>query len=382
MRIRWFLTDACNLRCRQCNIANFKSKGENDIKDEDVYRIVDDLAANYAQGIQFLGGEPLLREDFPDILAYCKQRGLEVWLITNGFFVDEGMADRLVRNGLDLVMVSVDGTTSSSHDRTRGHKGSHARATAAVRNFDDARKRQGSNLRIFIDYILMRTTYPELVDSMAMAKELGADLIAYLNLLPNERQRANAFGRSLELTAEEYWQALDTIAANAPDGLDVSVPAPPRVIDYLAGKHGVRLGSVLQRSCNCGMDTFDLHHDGHLYPCGSGEKIFHNLFASPGPERWTAAKASINLNEHNFREAYFSETYDVFLRAAHDRESLREKLPEICEGCDYSPFGSSPRCMPLCRVVAENRASASRGLAPTLCRILDEHVAAAAKVSA
>jgi MoaA/NifB/PqqE/SkfB family radical SAM enzyme len=375
MRIRWFVTDACNLHCRQCNIANFKSKGEEDIAGDEAVRIINEFAEAGVRGIQFLGGEPLLRADFTKLLQHCKHRGLDVWLITNGYFVDKKMAEELVGGGLDLAVVSIDGTGAASHDKTRGKKGSFERAKSAVENFDAARRRLNSSMQIYIDYILMRTSVGDLEGSLAMAKSAGADLIAYLNLLINPRLVANAFGRDLVLTPAEYWSALHVIAAHIPAGLKVNIPAPPRVTDYLSRRYNVHIGSVIEGNNRCGLGTFDLHHNGYLYPCGEGESVFHQLFAAePG---WDAARSAINLRERRFTDVVFSTAYTRFLQQLHDRADTVAKLPDICRGCAYSPVGVTPRCVPACHMSVGSKEESAQKLGPVLCSQLAEDAAVA-----
>lgn len=371
VRVRWFLTDACNLACRQCNIGRLGSPSDQEIKEPRLRDLIDQFQANYVRVIEFLGGEPLLRPDFPSVLRYAKSRGLDVWLVTNGQLVDRAMADDLVSAGLDLVIVSIDGASAESHDLTRGHKGAFERATAAVRHLDDARRRLGKKLLIFTDCIVMRSNVTEIASIIRLAQDLHADTLGFLELLPTPRLLATEFGRGLVLSHEEYWDALEQVAALAPSSPSVSVGAPPRVVDYLSKRYGVPLTSSLERACHGGSQCFDFHHDGHLYPCGAGEKIFRRLFDGPEHDRLEQAQAAIDLKTTDFRPAVFSPAYDVFLRAAHDGAALAHALPEVCHGCNWSPAGSNPRCMPFCRILANNAETASRATGPALCEILD-----------
>ena len=87
---------------------------------------IHDFGATYF-GIS--GGEPLLRKDLPEIIGYAKSTGMNVSLITSGYFLDDKIFDTLVRNGV-RVSVSVDGP-EEINDAIRG-KGAYAKAVSAM----------------------------------------------------------------------------------------------------------------------------------------------------------------------------------------------------------------------------------------------------------
>ncbi|MEE8640390.1 MAG: radical SAM protein, partial [bacterium] len=71
------------------------------------------------------GGEPFLRRDALDFIAYVKSRGLRCGANTNGTFLGRD-AEALVDVGLDSIMVSVDGPPAV-HDSQRRSPGSFVR---------------------------------------------------------------------------------------------------------------------------------------------------------------------------------------------------------------------------------------------------------------
>jgi MoaA/NifB/PqqE/SkfB family radical SAM enzyme len=377
MRVRWFLTNACNLRCVQCGISQPTQTPEivNSPTAVRAHEIIDELAAAGVKVVEFLGGEPLLVPNFADLVRHCRGAGLQAWLITNGYLIDQAEADRLVDAGLALVIVSIDGSGPASHDRTRGRRGSFDRACAAVRYLDAARKRNSSPLRIFIDSILMSSNLSDVQSSLQMASDLGADRIAFLNLLSSDRLTSTQFGRGLPISVEDYWGAFHRIAASVPKGLAVSLPAPPRVTEYLRETYGVQLESTLEGPTACGLSHFDLHHDGDLYPCGQGEDIFFHQLAGAEPERWAQVRQSVNVNQVGFLGALFSDAYSAFLARAHDKTARRASLPAICTGCRFGPTGSDPRCVPACPVATSSPEVVGRKLAPMLCADLERRIA-------
>lgn len=79
------------------------------------------------------GGEPFMRRELTlAMLERLTAAGVGVSLNTNGWFVDEEIADRLAGLAGLLVHVSVDAAKPESHDRARGVPGSWRRAVRAI----------------------------------------------------------------------------------------------------------------------------------------------------------------------------------------------------------------------------------------------------------
>lgn len=110
--IRISLTDRCNFDCVYCHNEGLgDTRGpmepqEDELSATAVRRIVEVAHEFGVRSVKFTGGEPLLREDLPEIIAGVPD-DMEVSLTTNGTFLP-GRADGLVEAGLDRVNVSQD----------------------------------------------------------------------------------------------------------------------------------------------------------------------------------------------------------------------------------------------------------------------------------
>jgi len=80
------ITARCNNNCRHCYI-NLPATEKNAINEElplvKIQEIVDEAVSLGALWCLISGGEPLLRDDFPDIYQYMKKKGLLVSVFTN-----------------------------------------------------------------------------------------------------------------------------------------------------------------------------------------------------------------------------------------------------------------------------------------------------------
>ncbi len=130
------LTYACNLRCGFCYTDSPRRTLERafELSDNEWLQIADELIELGAIEAVVTGGEPLLRRELAlEMIARLDAAGIGVTFNTNGWFVDETVADRLAATRSTLnVHVSLDGATPELHDAARGVPGSWRRAIGAI----------------------------------------------------------------------------------------------------------------------------------------------------------------------------------------------------------------------------------------------------------
>ena len=77
-----------------------------------------------APTVSFTGGEPTLRPDLPELVAYARSRGLRVNLITNGILcAGDGYVAALREAGLHSAQVSLEAADPDVHNRIVGNAG-------------------------------------------------------------------------------------------------------------------------------------------------------------------------------------------------------------------------------------------------------------------
>jgi len=79
------------------------------------------------------GGEPLLRQDLPELLLAARRAGLFTTLITNGWFLGTRWAE--LRGRVDALILSLD-DVGPAHDELRGLPGLYERLEAFVASLD------------------------------------------------------------------------------------------------------------------------------------------------------------------------------------------------------------------------------------------------------
>lgn len=112
------VTGKCNLACDFCDGAPKEHVGS---RLPDVLAGIDKLVAAGLTTLNISGGEPLVRKDTPQIIAYARSKGIEVYLSTNALLLErfaDGIFPYITTLGLPL-----DGSTTEMNVvMTRGLK--------------------------------------------------------------------------------------------------------------------------------------------------------------------------------------------------------------------------------------------------------------------
>lgn len=89
--LRISLIEKCNLRCTYCMPADgiALSPKASLMTAYEIYEIANIFVKNGVDKIRLTGGEPLLRKDFPEIIAQLSQLNTEISITTNGILIDK-----------------------------------------------------------------------------------------------------------------------------------------------------------------------------------------------------------------------------------------------------------------------------------------------------
>jgi len=179
----WEMTAACNLRCIHCHASGGKPAPD-ELTTREAKQLLDSLAAvREFRMMAFTGGEPLVREDLFELLAYAQALGFTNTMATNATLIDDEVARRLRRYGLVIAAVSLDGFDAATHDYVRGRPGSFAAAIAGMR----ALRRAG--ILLHINITAMEYNMAQLEPLMALIEELGTGILLMYQLVPVGRGR-------------------------------------------------------------------------------------------------------------------------------------------------------------------------------------------------
>jgi 12,18-didecarboxysiroheme deacetylase len=133
----WNMTRRCNLKCIHCYSSSQNIHYADELSTEEGKALIADLAAFGAPVILFSGGEPLMREDLPELAQFAVDRGMRAVISTNGTLFTEEKARVFKKIGLSYVGISLDGI-EETHDRFRGVRGAFKASMKGIRICRDA----------------------------------------------------------------------------------------------------------------------------------------------------------------------------------------------------------------------------------------------------
>jgi radical SAM protein with 4Fe4S-binding SPASM domain len=165
------ITRKCATRCRLCYVDSGVDKPDTLTKEE-IFEVVDQMAELGIDFVALSGGDPLTREDLPEIMAHIRKRhdivpGLSTSLLT----LTEDMARELKELGA-LVQVSLDGSTAEINDWNRG-KGSFDKTMAGL----ELLKRYEVPFRFA--FVINKHNVGDVENMVALGLELGAKEVAF-----------------------------------------------------------------------------------------------------------------------------------------------------------------------------------------------------------
>ncbi len=173
LKINLHITQKCNYHCRYC-FAHFEDNS--DLSLEDWKRIIDNISRDSeVDSINFAGGEPVLYRGFPELLAYARDKGFRLSIISNGSLMqDPALMPSEAFRFLDTLGISVDSVDPDMLVKlgacTRKNEiFSREKLAALVRTA----KKHNPSIRIKINTVVTSLNHAE--DLSDVGKDLSAD---------------------------------------------------------------------------------------------------------------------------------------------------------------------------------------------------------------
>lgn len=166
------LISRCNQDCFFCKantVGNLSKSPTTEEVKRQIKEYDDTQDASIARSVMFLGGgEPTMREDLPELIAYSRQLGFnEVFVETNGVkFSDIDYVELLVKSGLTSCNVSLHSHMESVSDKITDSPGTFKQTIAGLRNLLERGIRIGSVL-----FVINSLNYREIKEFIDFLRE-------------------------------------------------------------------------------------------------------------------------------------------------------------------------------------------------------------------
>lgn len=261
------VNDECNARCEHCSFFEGVDDPTRTVMSTEqatsVIRQGQELGVSV---LNFVGGEPLLREDLPDLIRAVDKDLTTTIVFTNGARLAE-RAKVLRSAGLDSVYVSIDAADALHHDKFRGTPGLFDAAMAGVK----------AGLKVGLSVGISCTVTPEsfkrgeLERIIELGKSLGIHEVLVFDAMPTGRYSARS-----DLVDNQGWVE-EIIQAAVPYNRKPEYPGI-LVWAYTSGYRAV--------GCSCGTSYFYVSPYGDVMSCDFNHAVFGNALATPLYQVW------------------------------------------------------------------------------------------------
>lgn len=194
------VTYRCNLRCRFCYVGcGCRSGGDQreEMTTDEICRVLEIIRRDaQVPSVSFTGGEPMLRDDLPELIASARQLGMRVNLITNGTLMDRRAAERLVAAGLNSAQVSLEGPSAELHDSLTGRAGSFERTVCGIEEL------RAAGVHVHTNTTLTALNRDAAERMPALVASLGLERLS-MNLMIPTRAAVEAGGEGLGVPYNE-----------------------------------------------------------------------------------------------------------------------------------------------------------------------------------
>jgi radical SAM protein with 4Fe4S-binding SPASM domain len=328
----WRCTRACNYNCLGCSFAS-NPYAINEIDTKGGMRIVDELHEMGAKWFGLSGGEPLIRKDVFEIIAHAKDLGMNVSLISNGYYVKGDILNNLIKYEV-MTAISLDGV-EETNDLTRG-KGSYAIALKAMEKLSD------NGIFDCIVSTLNKRNVHEVDHIAELGHKFNATRVVYHNYIPVGRAQEHL---ELAPTPQQYEVVLNRIynlMMEYKGKLSINVYCP--FFARIAKQRGMPdfdywFNNVFLGQCFIGGRYMGLLENGNIRPCGFNEGYLMG-----------------NIRDKTMKEIWDEMQTSELTLKLRDRSNLKGKCGvceyrEICGGCRTRAeiytgdlFASDPAC--------------------------------------
>lgn len=126
------LTRACQAKCDHCYNSSSPAGTAGEMTRADWLSVLDQAAAMGLRQVQFIGGEPTMHPDLPDLIDHALDHGLQVEVFSNLIHIRASLWPVLRHRGVVLA-TSYYSDSAIEHEAITHHRGSYKRTKANIK---------------------------------------------------------------------------------------------------------------------------------------------------------------------------------------------------------------------------------------------------------
>jgi radical SAM protein len=216
--IAWEVTRACAFACIHCRADAIHQRDPEELTTEEAFQLIDRLTEFGNPILIFTGGDPMMRRDLFELIAYATQKGLRCSLTPTATALPT--LERLQhaqQAGIRRIALSLDAPTPEVHDDFRKVKGSWQRT------MDILHRAKQVGLSVQVNTTVTKFNVNLLPDMVSFIEEVGAVQWSVFFMVPTGRAQAQHMISAEQ--HEEVFNWLYDLSKDAP--FDIKGTAAP-----------------------------------------------------------------------------------------------------------------------------------------------------------
>ena len=274
MIVSWNTTNACNMYCDHC-YRDAGCKAEEELSTAEAKTLLEQIARANFKIMIFSGGEPLMRPDIVELVAYATSLGLRPVFGTNGTLITLDMAQKLKDAGAMGMGISLDSMDKEKHNQFRKFPGAWEGAVQGMRNC------RAVGLPFQIHTTVMEWNNHELEALTDFAVAEGAVAHHFFFLVPTGRAKTI---EAESLRAEAYEETLTRIMKKQQQ-VDIELK-PTCAPQFLRIADQMGLKTRFRRGCLAGTAYCIISPRGKVQPCAYLNMELGDVRQTPFDEIW------------------------------------------------------------------------------------------------
>ena len=274
MIVSWNTTNACNMYCDHC-YRDAGCKAEEELSTAEAKTLLEQIARAGFKIMIFSGGEPLMRPDIVELVAYAASLGLRPVFGTNGTLITLEMAQKLKAAGAMGMGISLDSMDREKHNKFRKFPGAWEGAVQGMRNC------RAAGLPFQIHTTVMEWNNHELEALTDFAVAEGAVAHHFFFLVPTGRAKTI---EAESLRAEAYEDTLTRIMKKQQEvEIELKPTCAPQFL-RIAAQMGLK--TRFRRGCLAGTAYCIISPRGKVQPCAYLNMELGDVRQTPFDEIW------------------------------------------------------------------------------------------------
>ena len=270
--LQFELTSRCNERCIHCYIPNGKKNTGFDMPFERFKYILDQYVEMGGLHVTLSGGEALMNKDILKMLRYCREKDLQISLLTNLISLKEEQIPILKEVNLSLIQVSLYSMNAEKHDFITTVKGSFEKTKAAIEKLHDA------DIPVQISCPIMKANKEGYDEVMKYAQSLRMKAQTdYIMMAQADLDTSNLANR---ISIDETEKVIRDIMENDVDYQTETLAQEP--LSSISEEEFAELPL-----CGAGLNDLCVTVNGDIYPCAGWQGfVVGNVFRESLKEIW------------------------------------------------------------------------------------------------